>query len=252
MNKQGPGKIEWCDYVWNPVVGCTHGCTFCYARRQAKRQKQQCKLCYDFIPHLHAERLDEPAKRRKPARIFVCSMGELFDPAVYRIDLQFVVRAMAAAPQHTYIILTKQPLMVPLLQEGLDLLAMPNLWLGTSICNQADADARIPALLQCEAKVRFVSYEPAMGPVDFTTIAGAHVAGGRWGQNVLDQQYQSIDWLIIGFETGNRKGKVVPKREWIADAVEQAREAGVPVFVKDNVVKHFPEFAGMQEWPEGK
>ena len=278
MNKTA---IEWCDFTWNPVVGCTKGCEFCYARRQAKRFKQRCQLCYEFVPHLHAERLGEPAKRKKPSRIFVCSMGELFDPelattvcgdAVFRQQYPWdltraVLDVPRLCPQHTFLVLTKRP-EIALEYLGYDVPRFPalslstNVHLGVSVTNQADADERIPLLLQCNAAVRGVSYEPALGPVDFGHIpfGGSYrgdVLGGRvsFERPTLDverrmAQCQTIDWLVIGAETGNRKGKIVPKREWIQSAIDQCRAAGVPVFVKDNIVKLYPAYAGIRELPK--
>jgi len=253
MNRQGKGGIEWCDYSWNPVVGCTRGCEYCYARRQAKRQKHNCQECYEFTPHFHPERLDDNGLRsKKPRNIFLGSMGELFDPNLCHCgaahgDIFFspaeqvvntVLSTCRIYPQHVFQILTKRP----------DLAAAfdfpPNVWLGTSIATQADADERIPLLLKCKAAVRFVSYEPMHGPVS--------VEEWVWIQDRRDYGdpgRDGIDWLILGAETGNRKGKVVPERAWVADAIAQARDAGVPVFVKSNIVKIYPEFAGIQEFP---
>jgi len=76
LNKQGPDQIDWTDITLNPVVGCTYGCKYCYARRQAKRQKQNCQLCYDFVPHAHLERLDKLSPKQKPKKIFIDSMWD--------------------------------------------------------------------------------------------------------------------------------------------------------------------------------
>jgi len=249
--------IEWCDFTWNPVVGCSRGCEWCYARRQAKRMRQRCTQCYRFKPHLHLERLDQPFQRKTPAKIFVCSMGELFDPALPVEATLCVVAQIAVTPWHTFMVLTKRPdLMYDTLwgERGVDIEAerpyllrgdsIPNAWLGVSVTNQGDADERMLALLECNAPVRFVSYEPAHGPVEFGFL-------GTTRHSLTTNVGDLINWLIIGAETGNRRDKVVPERAWIADAVSQAREAGVAVFVKDNVVAHFPEFAGIREWPKG-
>ena len=275
MNRQGKNGIGWTDYTWNPVVGCTKGCAYCYARRQAKRQKHNCQWCYDFVPHLHMERLqDKGLRSKKPRKVFLGSMGELFDP-----DMELVVRkgrhlvgpsqrvvgcvlrACAAHPQHTFQILTKRP------DRAAKFVFPPNVWLGTSIANQADADERIPQLLECKAAVRFVSYEPMHGPVDFTFVIdkpgvrGLDVLGGRkyayMGKDAGKPTYEemvghhtdTIDWLILGAETGNRKGRIVPERWWVNAAINTARDAGVDVFVKLNIVTISPEFAGIQEFP---
>ena len=270
MNRQGKGGIEWCDDSWNPIVGCTKGCAYCYARRQAKRQKHNCQWCYDFVPHLHMERLqDKGLRSKKPRKVFLGSMGELFDPALANIYglsyaqelVQHVLATCAAHPQHTFQVLTKRP------DRAAQFVFPPNVWLGTSIANQADADERIPQLLECKAAVRFVSYEPMHGPVDFTFVIdkpgvrGLDVLGGRkyayMGKDAGKPTYEemvghhtdTIDWLILGAETGNRKGKIVPEHKWVTDAVFQAHCVGVPVFVKDNLRNIYPEFAGIQEFP---
>ncbi|HUX02161.1 MAG TPA: DUF5131 family protein [Phycisphaerae bacterium] len=109
MNREGPDKIGYLDWTWSPVVGCTNGCPWCWARRQAKRQKHNCRKCYDFIPHLHPERLDEPLRKRKPSVIGVAFMGDLFDPTLPDEDRDRVFAVMALANRHTFCILTKQP-----------------------------------------------------------------------------------------------------------------------------------------------
>ncbi|MFA4972138.1 MAG: DUF5131 family protein [bacterium] len=231
-------KIEWADFTWNPIVGCTHGCPYCYARRFAKRQK--CPQCREFTPHLHPERLDEPLRKRKPSRIFVCSMADLFDPLTGGVESGRVmhgrlwtqvcdVMADVRAQHHTFIVLTKQP---EIMWRRLATRYHPiprNWWLGVSVTNQEDADERIPALLSIKAAVRFISLEPLLGPVDLHPL---------W----LDAR--SLSWVIVGAQTG--PGAVAPKPEWIESIIWQCRVAGVPLFLKDNlkwpkVIREFPK-----------
>jgi len=225
--------IEWCDYTWNPVVGCFKGCDYCYARRQAKRFKQRCQKCYEFVPHLHPERLDQPLKVKKPSRIFVCSMGELFDSTISQLSRDRVFSITQQADQHTFIVLTKQP-------ENIvkDFTDMPNIWLGVSAENQMAADERIPELLKIPAAVRFVSLEPLLGAVDLAwhTEIGECDADGDW----LEQ----IDWVIGGAQTGPKAVK--PKPEWVQSIIDQCRAASIPLFIKDNV--GWPE--RIQEFPQ--
>lgn len=228
MNKQGPGRIEWCDFSWSPIVGCTKNCPWCYARRQAKRFKHQCQKCYDFVPHLHPERLGQPAKRKKPARIFVCSMGDLFDPLTEiqeprhasqgPIHLR-VLCAMDDARQHTFIVLTKRPdqMVTRLAARGMSFEPRPNWHLLVSITNQADADERIPELLKLRKygwPVLGVSYEPALNHVDFT-------------------RFDKLDWIILGAQTG--PGKRNPYLGAMICASLLMNRPDAPLFIKDSV-----------------
>ena len=212
-------KIEWTDEVWNPTTGCDRispGCDNCYALGMAKRLKAmgQAKYQTDGDPRTsgpgfgistHPDALTEPLRWRKPRRVFVNSMSDLFHARVPREFLARVFAVMAATPQHTYQILTKRPeraarilneqckcghpngehfraamewaatshspTYVPGLEHGIYHRAgwpLPNVWIGTSVENQKYADLRIPALLDTPAAVRFLSCEPLLGPVDLT------------------------------------------------------------------------------------
>jgi len=165
-------KIEWADRVWNPVTGCSkvsEGCRNCYAERLAKRfwgerefTEVQC----------HEERLGDPMKWKKPARIFVNSMSDLFHHDVPIGFIAGVWSSMLVADHHTFIVLTKRP------KRMLDVVSklygdqffytqhLPNVWLGVSAEDQQTADERIPLLLETPAAKRVVSIEPALGPVD--------------------------------------------------------------------------------------
>ena len=251
--------IEWCDRTLNPVFGCSHNCPYCYAReRVAPRKASVCRACGDFRPHWHLERLaDREFRSKTPLRVMVPSCGELFDPVLYKwrgpgafgeegfSGLVDVAGAMRDAPQHTFIIPTKRPdIMADLWPRALLRInkssPLPNVHLGVSVTNQADADGRILGLMQTRPAVRWVSYEPAHGRIRWET----------WLKRLPTTLRPTFDWLVIGAETGNRKGKIVPEREWIQSAVDECREAGVPVFVKDNVVALYPEFAGIRELPK--
>ncbi|MFD0437056.1 phage Gp37/Gp68 family protein [Streptomyces chartreusis] len=211
--------IEWTDEVWNPTTGCDRispGCDNCYALTMAKRLKGmgQAKYQTDGDPRtsgpgfglaVHPDTLTEPLRWKKPRRIFVNSMSDLFHARVPREFLVQVFAVMAATPQHTYQILTKRPdraariltdlcrcgaghppgehfrssmewaatshspTYVPGLEAGIYHRSgwpLPNVWLGTSVEDQKRADLRIPALLETPAAVRFLSCEPLLGPVD--------------------------------------------------------------------------------------
>lgn len=204
-------KIEWCDMTLNPVVGCPHNCDYCYARRQAKRQKQRCKLCYDFIPHPHLERLDQLKPTQKPKRIFLDSMWDWCSAGVKKEWLETILAKIRQCPQHTFQILSKRP-------NRYSRFSYPeNVWLGTSVATNADL-YRIHDLSRVVPhNIRFVSIEPIHEKLDFWFTGKA------------------VDWIIIGAETGHRKGRIVPEPEWISSLVENGKAENIPVFIKDNV-----------------
>lgn len=290
MNKT---KIDWCDMSWNPVTGCLHGCKYCYAAKIVKRFScwgfgtQGVKTSqllhvlnekYDkfgklepypfgFEPTFHRYRLDEPAQKTKPRNVFVCSMADLFGAWVPDEWTQEIFTACAAAPQHQYLFLTKNP-------EGIERAVdnytgedrgcsdaiefFNNFWFGTSVTRQEDAK-RIETLAELREGHRFLSVEPILGPVTLNLEKNrCPVCGsldiyednpatrgdasplycdecGKWEGNSRDELKPSIDWVIIGAETGNRKEKVIPQREWIESIVNECRAAGVPVFMKSSL-----------------
>ena len=216
-------KIEWCDWSLNPVVGCPHSCDYCYARRQAKRQKQRCKLCYDFVPHPHLERLEQLNPRQKPKRIFIDSMWDWNAAGVKDEWLQAILAKMRECPQHTFMILSKRPKRYGRFQYP------ENVWLGTSIATSADC-YRVNDLRDLNLhNIRFVSIEPIHEHIDF------------WFSR------KALDWIILGAETGHRKGKIRPEKEWITSIIKNARAEGIPLFIKDNVgwmenIQEYPRF----------
>lgn len=227
-------SIEWVrnpdgtqGFTWNASVGCSRGCPYCYARRIATtRLAHLCEKCGRFEPHLHPERLDEPLRRKKPAGIFVCSMGELFDPLLPDSERERVLAVIREARQHRFYLLTKRPRWIwnsdsPRFGQ--------NVWMGIS-CDQRDAehdDIQRLNLLDARVETRFVSFEPLLGP-------GAYV--NTW-----------LDWIIIGAQTG--PNAIKPKREWVTQIIEQADAAGIPVFIKDNLIRIYPDLPHRQEMP---
>lgn len=203
----GPGS----GFTWNPVVGCTYGCPYCYARGQAKRQKHNCRQCYDFTPHLHPERMEGPLHRRKPAGIFLGSMTDLYGPEVPQEWRDQVWDVCGRTPQHQYFVLTKQP------QNITDAEDVPeNVLLGFSAVDQRDFVWRSGEFWgRCGHRPCMVSLEPLFGWVD--NLIG------------LDER----DWLVIGAQTG--RGAVPPTEGMVAVACETARERGVPVYCKQNL-----------------
>ena len=195
-------NIEWADVVWNPVTGCTKvsaGCKNCYAEAMAKRLQAMGAKGYENgfdTVVCHEDRLAQPLHWKKPQKIFVNSMGDLFHDDVPFEFIDRVFAIMALAPQHTFIVLTKRPERMELylskhwLDDDIrdmmdqptwlkfpkgrsfpryfDEWPLPNVMLGVSVENQETADERIPLLLATPAAKRFVSYEPALGGVNLT------------------------------------------------------------------------------------
>lgn len=214
-------KIEWTDRTLNPVVGCNNGCPYCYARKQAKRQKQRCSLCHQFIPHPHLDRLNQLTRRQKPRKIFIDSMWDWNGEGVEKDWLIQIIKKMTDCSQHTFQILSKKP-------RGYERFEFPsNVWLGTSISTTEDCH-RVRDLANLKnPNIKFVSIEPI------------HEKIGFWFSK------ERIDWLIIGAETGNRKGKIKPEREWVTAIIENARTEGIPLFLKLNL--HWQDT--IQEYP---
>lgn len=220
-------KIEWTDVSWNPVTGCTPvsaGCGNCYGRRMATRLRGRYGYPTDdpFRVTTHPERLEEPLHWKKPRRVFLCSMGDLFHADVPR---DFIVKVFEAAhrnPDHVYQFLTKRPeRMAEVLRSWTSGYAPGNWWMGTSCEDQASADERIPRLLRCPARVRFVSLEPLLGPVDLRKLCPG------W---VLDHPEEYVDWVIVGGETGLGARPCHP--DWVRSIRDQCAASGVPLFFK--------------------
>lgn len=189
----GDTKISWTDATWNPVTGCTKisaGCAYCYIERTPPMRMAGRKFVDGKIPvQLHPDRLEIPLHWRKPRRVFVCSMGDLFHEDVPDEFLRRTLNTMALAEQHTFQVLTKRPERIrrffedAITQKLVATLGeiwetsdkewrwpLPNVHLGVTAENQQAADERIPILLDTPAAKRFVSCEPLLGPLDLTRI----------------------------------------------------------------------------------
>jgi len=151
--------IEWCDYTWNPVTGCKHGCPYCYARKIADRFKGSKAWPQGFEPMYHPERLGDPAKMKKSQTIFVCSMADLFGDWVPEQWIQEIFYSCHKAPQHTYIFLTKNPERYLTIPEGL---FRENMWIGTSSDGGLHVSDRIYALQKHPHINKFISFEPLL------------------------------------------------------------------------------------------
>ncbi len=342
--------IEWTDATWNPLAGCSivsKGCTNCYAMKQAGR----------IIAMAHPERgthyagtvqaskagpvwtgkimvapehiLTQPLRWKKPRRIFVNSMSDLFHEGVSDETIDRIFAVMALSRQHTFQVLTKRPermkaflanprrpyqiarrvvdLVIadpvnygalmgkawwPVASEGdpeqpdditLRTWPLPNVWLGTSVEDQAAADGRIPHLLATPAAIRFISAEPLLGPVDLTRIclvpqkegsirAGIHLnalAGkycqsgqpyiGDWdvdGPCPTDLTPIALDWIIVGGESGPKARVWAGFEDAARDLMHQCRAAGVSFFMKQMAggrkasMPPIPEDLMVREFPD--
>lgn len=200
--------IEWTDRTWNPTTGCTKispGCAHCYAEALTKRFHTNYPNGFDLT--LHPHRLPEPLKWRKPSRIFVNSMSDLFHKDVPLGFIQEVFSVIEQTPWHTYQILTKRH--ERLLELAPELTWHENIWMGVSVENQ-DYVQRVNYLRQVPANVRFLSCEPLLAP--------------------LDLDLTDIHWVIVGGESGNKHRPM--ESEWVETIRDQCYVAGVPFFFK--------------------
>jgi len=197
----------------------------------AARWKSDCLLCRVFTPHLHPERLEAPLKRRKPAVIFCGSMCDLFDPNVTREWREKIWNVIERATAHSFVILTKCPVLI-------DMRPLENLWLGVSAEDGTRAEYRFQELKNNWKGKCVLSYEPVLGPFWNMPL---------W--QALWRPWAKFDWLIIGAQTG--AGAVRPKRDWVEDIINVAQSSKVPVFVKNNMLKYFPDLGNLRNWPAG-
>lgn len=242
-------KIQWCDATWNPTTGCTRvseGCRHCYIETTPPFRIAGRKFINGSTGvQLHPDRLDQPLHWRKPRRIFVNSLSDLFHEDVpdQFIDKVFAVMGSEEAGQHTFQVLTKRPeRMLRYTQRftrhdiEFDKL-FPQVQLGVSIDDQRTADERIPLLLQTPAAVRFVSAEPLLGLVDLSRWFQFYDEGKSFARlnepvaHVVPKgQDKALNLVIVGGESG--PGARPCDLAWIRSIVEQCQAAGVKVFVK--------------------
>ncbi len=200
--------IEWTDRTWNPTTGCNKvspGCTHCYAEALTKRFPNNFKNGFDLT--LHENRLEEPTHWRKPSRIFVNSMSDLFHEDVPLEFLKKVFDVMGKTPQHIYQILTKRH--ERLVELAPELEWHKNIWMGVSVENQNYIE-RVDCLRQVPANVRFLSCEPLLG--------------------ALELDLADIHWVIVGGESGVKHRPI--KEEWVRSIREQCQVAEVAFFFK--------------------
>jgi len=211
-------KIEWATRVWNPVTGCTNTCKFpCYARSFANRMKSHPnkaiahKYRLGFKPTVHYELFFEPRKWRKPERVFVCSMGELFDPTLTSDAFLKLADIMSEFNgKHTFMLLTRRPMVmlewVTQFCEKHKIDQLPdNIWCGVSVSNQQEANLLIPILLNVQAAVKFASIEPLTELITLTQTGQDfyhNFLTGEFADKNGKHTTPKLDWVIVGGMTG--------------------------------------------------
>jgi protein gp37 len=205
--------IEWTEATWNPVTGCTKvsaGCKNCYAERMAKRLQAMGVPQYrnGFKLTLQPDMLNVPRRWKRPRKVFVNSMSDLFHPQVPLLFIQQIFEVMNDCPQHTFQILTKRPELAA--EYSGELNWSPNIWMGTSVENMLVVH-RIKDLVRVGAGIRFLSLEPLLGPLPRLPLTG-------------------IDWVIVGGESGPRARPM--EKEWVTQIRDRCVAQGVPFFFK--------------------
>jgi len=215
-------KIEVVDATWNPVRGCTRispGCANCYAKRFAERFRGVKGHPYEqgFDLRLVPAKLDDPLRWRKPRRVLVNSMSDLFHEAIADEYIGRVLNVMKRSARHTFQVLTKRPkrmralLRGPLAYGG----TLNHVWWGVSVENRSHGLPRMKFLRDTPAKIRFLVLEPLLEGLGRLNLDGIH-------------------WIVVGAESG--PGARPLKLDWVRAVRDQAQAAGVPLFFKQQVV----------------
>jgi len=238
-------KIGWCNTTWNPVWGCLNNCEYCYARKIAKRFWKKIWMIEanhqwkehptwawtgdhlsglkDFKPTFLRSQFDKEFPK-KTQKIFVGSMSEI----AYWEDrwVEKVLEKVKLYPQHIFQFLTRYP-------EVYDRHIWPkNCWLGVTITREKDFERGIPYLFITSCNITFVSVEPILEYINPRPFSNAN-----------------IDWVILGAETGNRKEKIIPKKDWVENIVNYCKWNNIPVYLKNSLkiiypieIKEFPNY----------
>lgn len=226
-------KIDWTEKTWNPVTGCTKispGCKNCYAERMSKRLRLMGQPRYvdGFAVRCHEDTLGIPARWKKPSMIFVNSMGDLLHYDVPNSFVNRVLLAMEALKQHTYQVLTKR-------SDRMSSFEWPtNAWAGVSV-ESSNYKWRIDDLRLCDARIKFISFEPLLSDVGELDLTGIH-------------------WVIVGCESGPKRRPM--DLDWVRSIRDQCERDGVALFFKQcdvgGKVTHKPMLDGRQHlsYPE--
>lgn len=221
-------KIQWTNKTWNPVTGCNKisaGCANCYAERKAFRLKKMNTRGYQngFEVTLQHYRLNQPKTWKKPCKIFVCSMSDLFHSRVPDDYIERVFQVMNDSPQHTFQVLTKRTQRLKEIASKLQW--TPNIWLGVSVENN-NYFYRIVDLHRIPAKIKFVSFEPLID----LQIRNNHLAQYA--------EFNKLDWIIVGGETGPKARPM--KSFWVDDIFTLCQLQNIPFFFKQWTTKQKP------------
>lgn len=257
-------KIEWCDHTWNPITGCRHNCEYCYAKRMVARFSGDVRLNkmakkdyylipakdggeelyvldkpmmnetknplvypFGFAPTFHRYRMYVPGQLKMGNNIFVGAMSDVFGEWVPDDWIQEIFDICREHPIHNYMFLTKNPERYECIDAIGLLPADKNMWYGSTVTRPEDK------CFISNAHNTFWSIEPILAPFQL------------W-----DKDEFSPDWIIVGAETGRRKDRVIPKREWIEDIVKWCDRSGVPVFMKDSLIPIIGEDNMRRNFPE--
>lgn len=210
-------NIEWARFSWNPVVGCKHGCKYCYARDIAIR------FYKTFEPQFLEYRLAAPGNMGDPKgelnKVFVCSMADLFGSWVPAEWIQKIIDVVAKHPKWRFLFVTKNPVRYSEFQWP------ENAWLGATIDEQSRVDSSVAALKNVKAKVKFFSCEPLREKIDFSNLK------------------EVVDWVIIGSQSKSTGAPAMqPEWTWVETILFSAREAGVDVYFKPNLTVRPKEY----------
>lgn len=215
MNKT---KIEYGKKRWNPIVGCLNKCPYCYAKMIYKRFPALGNP--EFIPKFYPERLKELSKFKEPSRVLVCFTADLFGDWTKPEWRAAVINEMLKFPQHTYLLLTKQP-------QNIKGVFSNNVWIGATV-TCAEEKSKIEEIKKVVCGKRFVSFEPLLGDIGSVNFKG---------------DIKGVDWIIIGKLTGSKR--IPLQNEWVTNLIKQALEQRVRIFIKNNVkwiekIQQFP------------